>query len=79
MSLSPLLSGVIHSALAIAVTTAHAGVILVKPVLAAGAGVEAAAASDLAGIICRRRNLVPLQRLESRILCEKGCRKNKVA
>lgn len=78
MLLSPL-SGVVHGALIVAITTAHTGIIFVKTHLAARAGVEAAAASDLAGIVCCRRNLVPLQCLESWILGEQCCRQDKVA
>jgi hypothetical protein len=58
--------------------TANAGLVVVKAEFASRAGVEATPATDVTGVIARRGELVPLQRLQCWVLRKQSCRKNEV-
>jgi hypothetical protein len=58
--------------------TTDAGLVVVKAKFTSGTGVEATSATDVAGVIACRGELVPLQRLQGGVLCKECCGENEV-
>lgn len=59
--------------------TAQPRLIILVPELAARTRIEAVPAPDVALVLCASRNLVPLQCLQSGVLCQEGRGEDKVA